>query len=221
MSCNGCRVLRKGCGEGCTIRPCLQWIRSPEAQGNATVFLTKFYGRVGLINLINEGPEHHRPAIFRSLLYEACGRIVNPVYGSVGLLWSSSWQLCQAAVEAVLKGEPITQFQILAESPAPVELKDCDIRHVVQIPGGAPADLHGLSSKSRNRFKRPGCAPGATTSRRPQSQESKILAIPSTVTAERSHVNQELPEDDEGGLELTLGRGEAGTKRWSRVQAAR
>lgn len=45
--------------------------------------------------------------LFRSLLYEACGRIVNPINGSVGLLWSGSWQLCHAAVEAVLKGAPI------------------------------------------------------------------------------------------------------------------
>ncbi|KAJ1443250.1 Lateral organ boundary [Sesbania bispinosa] len=83
MSCNGCRVLRKGCSENCSIRPCLQWIKSPESQANATVFLAKFYGRAGLMNLVNAGPEHLRPAIFRSLLYEACGRIVNPIYGSV------------------------------------------------------------------------------------------------------------------------------------------
>ncbi|BAD73141.1 seed specific protein Bn15D17A-like [Oryza sativa Japonica Group] len=109
MSCNGCRVLRKGCSEGCTIRPCLQWIKTPEAQANATVFLAKFYGRAGLLNLLAAGPDHLRPAVFRSLLYEACGRIVNPIYGSVGLLWSGQWQACQAAVEAVLKGHPAAQ----------------------------------------------------------------------------------------------------------------
>ncbi|XP_074573434.1 LOB domain-containing protein 40-like [Curcuma longa] len=87
MSCNGCRVLRKGCGDACSIRPCLQWIKSPDAQANATVFLAKFYGRAGLMNLIGAAPDHLRPAVFRSLLYEACGRIVNPIYGSVGLLW--------------------------------------------------------------------------------------------------------------------------------------
>lgn len=64
MSCNGCRVLRKGCSENCSIRPCLQWIKSPEAQGHATVFLAKFYGRAGLMNLINSGPEHLRPGNF-------------------------------------------------------------------------------------------------------------------------------------------------------------
>ncbi|KAF7811251.1 LOB domain-containing protein 41-like [Senna tora] len=131
MSCNGCRVLRKGCSENCSIRPCLQWIKSPESQANATVFLAKFYGRAGLLNLVNAGPQHLRPAIFRSLLYEACGRILNPIYGSVGLLWSGSWQRCQSAVEAVLKGVPITPINsdaAVTERGPP--LKAYDIRHV-------------------------------------------------------------------------------------------
>lgn len=65
MSCNGCRVLRKGCSPDCVIRPCLEWIKSPESQANATIFLAKFYGRVGLINLINTGPNHLRPGSSR------------------------------------------------------------------------------------------------------------------------------------------------------------
>ncbi|XP_072968613.1 LOB domain-containing protein 40-like [Typha angustifolia] len=116
MSCNGCRVLRKGCSDDCSIRPCLQWIKNPEAQANATVFLAKFYGRAGLVNLIDAGPQNLRPAVFRSLLYEACGRVVNPIYGAVGLLWSGKWDACQAAVQAVLRGEALV----------PVA---CDIRH--------------------------------------------------------------------------------------------
>lgn len=43
-------------------------------------------------------------ALFQSLLYEACGRTVNPVFGAVGLLWGGKWQACQAAVDTVLKG---------------------------------------------------------------------------------------------------------------------
>ncbi|KAF6165743.1 hypothetical protein GIB67_012640 [Kingdonia uniflora] len=162
MSCNGCRVLRKGCNENCSIRPCLQWIKTPESQANATVFLAKFYGRAGLMNLINSGPDHLRPAIFRSLLYEACGRIVNPIYGSVGLLWSGSWQLCQAAVEAVLKGAPIAQIPIDAAAvsggagggPCP-PLKSYDIRHVAKDEGSAASasqELHKV--RTRSRFKR-------------------------------------------------------------------
>ncbi|KAK6927949.1 Lateral organ boundaries, LOB [Dillenia turbinata] len=158
MSCNGCRVLRKGCSENCSIRPCLQWIKSPDSQANATVFLAKFYGRAGLLNLINAGPEHLRPAIFRSLLYEACGRIVNPIYGSVGLLWSGSWQLCQNAVEAVLKGAPITQIATeMAEDNHGPPLQSYDIRHVSKD-GNQNVNQTGFESlhkvKSRPRFKR-------------------------------------------------------------------
>ncbi|KAI3712934.1 hypothetical protein L1987_71504 [Smallanthus sonchifolius] len=154
MSCNGCRVLRKGCSDDCTIRPCLQWIQSPESQANATMFLAKFYGRAGLMNLINVGPEHLRPALFRSLLYEACGRIVNPIYGSVGLLWSGRWELCQNAVEAVLKGSPIVQIASEETSNGP-PLKAYDIRHVLkdESSGGA-GELHRI--RTRCRFKRPG-----------------------------------------------------------------
>uniref|UniRef100_A0A1J3I5B1 LOB domain-containing protein 41 n=1 Tax=Noccaea caerulescens TaxID=107243 RepID=A0A1J3I5B1_NOCCA len=141
VSCNGCRVLRKGCSEDCSIRPCLAWIKSPEAQANATVFLAKFYGRAGLMNLINAGPDDLRPGIFRSLLHEACGRIVNPIYGSVGLLWSGNWQLCQAAVEAVMKGEPITEIATdAATSGQGPPLKMYDIRHISKDDNSAAKD---------------------------------------------------------------------------------
>ncbi|CDO98432.1 unnamed protein product [Coffea canephora] len=159
MSCNGCRVLRKGCSEKCSIKPCLHWIKSPEAQANATVFLAKFYGRAGLLNLINAGPDHLRPGIFRSLLYEACGRIVNPIYGSTGLLWSGNWHLCQAAVEAVLSGSPISQ--VSADSAACTvcpPLKAGDIRHVSKdenSAGSAARDLHKVKC-SKGKFKRAG-----------------------------------------------------------------
>ncbi|KAK1382314.1 hypothetical protein POM88_020049 [Heracleum sosnowskyi] len=51
MSCNGCRGLGKICTEDCSIRPCLRWINSPDSQAYATVFLAKFYGLDGLMNL--------------------------------------------------------------------------------------------------------------------------------------------------------------------------
>ncbi|GMI82694.1 LOB domain-containing protein 38 [Hibiscus trionum] len=104
MSCNGCRVLRKGCKESCVLRSSLRWIESPEAQGNATLFLAKFFGRSDLLSLISSVPESQRPALFQSLLFEACGRTVNPVNGAVGLLSSGNWHMCQAAVDTVLQG---------------------------------------------------------------------------------------------------------------------
>ncbi|EEF28973.1 LOB domain-containing protein, putative [Ricinus communis] len=160
LSCSGCRVLRKGCSDDCTIKPCLQWLNSPKSQANATLFLAKFYGRAGLINLINAGPQHLRPAIFKSLLYEACGRIVNPVYGSVGLLWTRNWQLCQAAVEAVLRGEPIKQISSSNE----LAINACEIRHVYKDDSLAtmPAvsdQLHKIKRKPKSQFKRSASKP--------------------------------------------------------------
>ncbi|KAJ8769379.1 hypothetical protein K2173_002583 [Erythroxylum novogranatense] len=119
MSCNGCRVLRKGCSENCILRPCLQWIESPEAQGHATVFVAKFFGRAGLMSFISAVPENQRPALFQSLLFEACGRTVNPVNGAVGLLWTGNWQLCQAAVETVLRGGTLRAMPELMTGGSP------------------------------------------------------------------------------------------------------
>ncbi|KAK2985629.1 hypothetical protein RJ640_006892 [Escallonia rubra] len=109
MSCNGCRVLRRGCSEPCVLRPCLDWIKSPEAQGNATLFVSKFFGRSDLIAFVSAVPEDQRPG---KKLYQnarsdespTCGRTVNPVNGAIGLMSTGNWQVCQAAVETVLTG---------------------------------------------------------------------------------------------------------------------
>ncbi|MED6204679.1 hypothetical protein PIB30_011094 [Stylosanthes scabra] len=150
LSCNGCRVLRKGCNPECPIKPCLHWIKSPESQSNATLFLAKFYGRAGLLNLLTAGDPKLRPAIFKSLLYEACGRIVNPVFGSTGLLSTGSWHLCEAAVEAVLSGAPIQQHAGL--DGAGQQLNPSDIRHVTKRGKSCGSD-HVLKPR-KSQFKR-------------------------------------------------------------------
>ncbi|KAI3460161.1 hypothetical protein Pfo_016824 [Paulownia fortunei] len=112
MSCNGCRVLRRGCSEHCILKPCLEWIESPQAQGNATLFVSKFFGRSDLMSFISAVPENKRPALFQSLLFEACGRTVNPVNGAVGLLSTGNWHICQAAVETVLAGGALRPLSV-------------------------------------------------------------------------------------------------------------
>ncbi|KAI5007659.1 hypothetical protein ZWY2020_008707 [Hordeum vulgare] len=114
MSCNGCRVLRKGCNDSCMLRPCLLWIEGADAQGHATIFAAKFFGRAGLMSFLTAVPESQRPAVFQSLLYEAAGRTINPVGGAVGLLWAGSWHLCEAAVQTVLRGGAIRPLPELA-----------------------------------------------------------------------------------------------------------
>ncbi|GMJ15324.1 hypothetical protein HRI_005201600 [Hibiscus trionum] len=124
MSCNGCRVLRKGCSDTCVLRSSLRWIESTEAQGNATLFLAKFFGRSDLLSLISSVPEPQRPALFQSLLFEACGRTVNPVNGAVGLLSSGNWHICQAAVETVLQGGTLRPISGSSWAPSCDESSD-------------------------------------------------------------------------------------------------
>lgn len=134
MSCNGCRVLRKGCSENCVLRPCLQWIESPESQGHATLFVAKFFGRAGLMSFISAVPLNQRPALFQSLLFEACGRTVNPVNGAVGLLWTGNWHVCQAAVQTVLRGgalQPIPEFVSGGGSLTPPDLDDASDAEII------------------------------------------------------------------------------------------
>ncbi|GLJ09148.1 hypothetical protein SUGI_0102650 [Cryptomeria japonica] len=149
MSCNGCRVLRKRCSESCMLRPCLEWIKSEESQANATVFLAKFYGRTGLINLISNGPQHSRPALFKSLLYEACGRLSNPIYGAVGLLCSGNWEVCHAGVESILDGS--------------YEANMANQSNII----GQPSELHKING--RGKFK---CV---NYRKKPKSKELELL----------------------------------------------
>ncbi|KAG4910281.1 hypothetical protein JHK87_056397 [Glycine soja] len=104
MSCNGCRVLRKGCSDDCMLRQILVWIENPQAQAHATLFVAKFFGRATLMSFLSSVPSNQRSALFQSLLYEAVGRTINPVNGAVGLLWTGNWHLCQMGVEKVLRG---------------------------------------------------------------------------------------------------------------------
>ncbi|KAG2312832.1 hypothetical protein Bca4012_027401 [Brassica carinata] len=101
ISCNGCRVLRKGCNQDCTIRPS------------------------GLLNLIDSGSDHLRPGHFS----------MRRVDGSVGLMWSGNWAQCQAAVDAVLDGLPITHTPLPSASTSHQIIpphRTYDIRHVAK-----------------------------------------------------------------------------------------
>lgn len=89
---------------------------------------------------------------FKSLFYEACGRIIDPIYGSVGLMSSGNWPRCEAAVEAVLQGSPMMmQGQF-------------DIRHISRL------DSSVAARRSRVRARQ-GCKRSRTSS------ESKGMMI--------------------------------------------
>ncbi|KAM3294020.1 hypothetical protein ACQJBY_037114 [Aegilops geniculata] len=161
MSCNGCRVLRKGCSDACVLRPSIEWIDGAQPQANATVFVAKFFGRAGLVASLAAVPLHHRPALFRSLLYEACGRTINPVSGAIGLMWTSNWDLCQAAADAVLRGDSLRSL-----SAVPAAFTERDMAGLYGNVGtntGSSSSLHSSpenssSAPARKRSKNnPGC----------------------------------------------------------------
>nr|CAB3498563.1 unnamed protein product [Digitaria exilis] len=80
-------------------------------------------------------------ALFRSLLYEACGRTINPVSGAIGLMWTGNWDLCQAAADAVLRGESLR-----ALSAIPAAFTDRDMDGLYGNLGASPSSPENSSS---------------------------------------------------------------------------
>ncbi|QCD92172.1 Lateral organ boundary [Vigna unguiculata] len=227
LSCNGCRVLRRGCTVECPIRTSLQWISCPDSQSNATLFLAKFYGRQGLLNLLTNAPSHLQPAVFKSLLYEACGRMVNPIFGSTGLLSTGNWHLCEAAAKAVLSGAPIQQA--LLDGAESLHFKDCDIRHVAKghKSCGGPDALHRVKSRT-SKLKRRAAKPKVesfvaelaqneldgrgslsqdSASGLTRTSENKIIGGEADSSCSENVVEPARANDEEIELHLTLGWG--------------
>ncbi|PKI38807.1 hypothetical protein CRG98_040801 [Punica granatum] len=183
MSCNGCRVLRKGCSESCVLRTCLQWIPTPEGQGNATLFLARFFGRSDLLSLIAAVPEPQRPA---------CGRTVNPVNGAVGLLSSGNWHICQAAVDTVLSGGALQPLPGILSSALPrdeLSTSTCRGQTLLghQFTSSSPAaqgDLNNcnLGLNSANKFS------GKRRGKRSHFMENWPVKTASTLSSEVSEV---------------------------------
>lgn len=57
------------------LRQCLEWIHSPEAQANATIFVAKFFGRADLMTFITAVPEKQRPCMYSSNALCKYGRV--------------------------------------------------------------------------------------------------------------------------------------------------
>lgn len=151
-------------------------------------------------------------AIFKSLLYEACGRIVDPTYGSVGLLSSGNWTKCQSAVDAVLSGSPIAGTEVGAPNST-LPINACDIRHVAR-------DSSNLNEvRKRGKFKRSGSdasdsgrvrvglnEPSALTSR-DSLDEAKFSIGRRAKLVSAPKLDGSRVDSAEVGLELTLGLG--------------
>ncbi|GAA0154675.1 hypothetical protein LIER_12587 [Lithospermum erythrorhizon] len=206
MSCNGCRILRKGCNDNCILRQSLRGIEGPQAQANATVFVAKFFGRAGLMSFLSGVPEPQRPALFQSLLFEACGRTVNPVNGAVGLLWSGKWHVCQTAVETVLHGgvlHPSPEFSMEVDDMTEETNNNKDMMQFLNIKKrkdfdddvGAELDL-GLPVGGGGRMKRNRAAT--------PSEESETTTLESGFLSHHHHNMQNGGHQERKVLRLFL-----------------
>ncbi|KAL4588616.1 hypothetical protein LXL04_001508 [Taraxacum kok-saghyz] len=185
MSCNGCRVLRKGCNDNCILRHSLHGICTPQAQANATVFVAKFFGRAGLMSFLSSVAESQRPALFQSLLFEACGRTVNPVNGAVGLLWTGNWHVCQSAVETVLRGGSIRAMpELFSVGSTPVMTENDDTSEAINcnfdVSKVRPEDLNlGLTSSGLDDDMRRSSGSGRNTNTHRRLTEKRRAVSPS------------------------------------------
>ncbi|VAH94286.1 unnamed protein product [Triticum turgidum subsp. durum] len=117
MSCNGCRVLRKGCSDACVLRPSIEWIDGAQPQANATVFVAKFFGLYGNVGTntgssssLHSSPENSTsaPARKRSKNSPGCGAVGGQqqvkLPGPGPVLQSCELDLCLTPLSSPLAG---------------------------------------------------------------------------------------------------------------------
>lgn len=105
------------------------------------------------------------------------------------MLWSGSWSLCQNAVEAVLRGAPITPIgSEVAEQNNGPPLKAYDIRHVSKEENHSN-ELHKV--RTRPRFKKSG-SKAAKTAPVPEPGHDEVNGSPSRESHESSLSHQSL-----------------------------
>jgi len=141
--------------------------------------------------------------------------MVDPVFGSTGLLSTGNWHLCEAAATAVLSGAPIQKALL-------------DIRHVAKSDKSCGPDaLHRVKSRT-SKFKRRAAKPkvDSTVAELAESEldgqgslshdsvsgltrtsENKIVGGEADSSCSENVVEPAASNDGEIELELTLGWG--------------
>ncbi|KAE8658117.1 LOB domain-containing protein 37 [Hibiscus syriacus] len=85
-----------------------------------------------------------RPALFQSLLFEACGRTVNPLNGAVGIFMDrklsclpsdgGNCRVCQATVETVLRGRTLRAMpELMAPTPPSDETSGATVTYTLKL----------------------------------------------------------------------------------------
>ncbi|XP_077210686.1 LOB domain-containing protein 4 [Tasmannia lanceolata] len=117
--CAACKLLRRRCGQDCTLAP---YFPADEPQKFANVH--KVFGASNVNKMLQELPVHHRNDAVSSMVYEANARVRDPVYGCVGSISSLQQhihilqtQLALAQAEVVhMRMHQATSLSSLAEN---------------------------------------------------------------------------------------------------------
>lgn len=96
--CAACKLLRRRCAQECPFAP---YFSPLEPQKFASVH--KIYGASNVSKMLMEVPENKRADAANSLVYEANARIIDPVYGCMGVISTLQQQAqsLQAELNAV------------------------------------------------------------------------------------------------------------------------
>ncbi|KOM54321.1 hypothetical protein LR48_Vigan10g021300 [Vigna angularis] len=114
--------------------------------------------------------------------------MVNPIFGSTGLLSTGNWHLCEAAAKAVLSGAPIQQA--LLDGVESLDFKACDIRHVAKSHKSySPGALKVVKSRA-SKFKRRAAKP-------------KVDSTVAELAGSKLFGQGSLSQDSESGLTRT------------------
>ncbi|GAA0162746.1 hypothetical protein Leryth_024887 [Lithospermum erythrorhizon] len=188
--------------------PCLNWMNSSVLQDSAVTILAKFYNPKEVLDILCHTPQHRRAGVLVCLLYEVCGRLLDPENGLEGLFRSGHWEKCYYAVRAILKGETITPLptsnpihqMTIGIKNVVVTIDELDNNKYIENKGKRPMVDDDGDEEPINPSKRQ-CSSFERGESSEINQKSEIFQFRDPGDSSSSNSNV-----DEVSLELTLGR---------------
>ncbi|XP_010506483.1 PREDICTED: LOB domain-containing protein 19 [Camelina sativa] len=133
--CGACKFLRRKCVKGCVFAPYFD-----AEQGTARfAAVHKVFGASNASKMLLRLPLHKRFDAVVTLCYEAMARLRDPVYGSVGHLFSLQHQVMNLQAELAHVQARLSTFQHFPlQSP---QLPPIDLAHNNEYPMEQPSNL--------------------------------------------------------------------------------
>ncbi|KAK8630998.1 hypothetical protein V6N13_079765 [Hibiscus sabdariffa] len=130
--CGACKFLRRKCVKGCIFAP---YFSSDQGTAHFAA-VHKVFGASNASKMLQGIPVHNRLDAVVTLCYEALARVRDPVYGSVGHIFTLQQQVVnlqaelahiQAHVSTLRRLPPLPQPQAFCPSPTPHSLYASDL----------------------------------------------------------------------------------------------